>query len=127
MNITFASTNRLFAYASMCLLLTLLFIPEFALAEGSSGGDQTGVGDVLCKIVNALTGTIGKAAATIGIVVLGLGLFMGKTSWTLAVVTAIGIGLIFAAPKVVGWLSGGDATDCSAVSSSSSGSDSGSS
>lgn len=92
---------------SFCLIAALLTMPDFAHAA-----DETGLSDVLCKIVTLLTGTVGKAISTIAIVVLAIGIFMGKLSWSLALATAIGIGLIFKAPQLVGWLSGGDTLDC---------------
>jgi type IV secretion system protein VirB2 len=94
----------------VALVLTLLF-PNISLATTttptSSGGSGDAIATVLCTIVNALQGGIGKAVATIAIVVLGIGLFLGKLSWPLAVATAIGIGMIFGASELVGWISTG--------------------
>ena len=72
----------------------------------------------LCIIVVALTGGIGRAIATIAVVVLGIGLFMGKLSWPVAAATALGIGLIFGAATIVNWVQGttGSAT-CGTVAS----------
>lgn len=82
-------------------------IPEASTATGSTASTTvSGIGGVLTKIVCLLQGTVGKSMATIGICVLGIGLFMGKLSWTLALATAIGIGLIFSAGSIVGWISG---------------------
>ena len=99
---------------SFCLIAALLAFPDIASAAAST--DQTGIGTVMCKIVNLLTGTVGKAISVIAIVVLAIGIFMGKLSWSLALATAIGIGLIFKAPQMVMWLSGDTAQlDCSGV------------
>lgn len=88
---------------SFCLFALLVTIfPEFAFADAPSG-----ISKVLCNVVNQLQGGIGKAIATIGIIVLGIGLFMGKLSWPLAVATAIGIGMIFGAASIVDWVSAG--------------------
>ena len=48
--------------------------------------------------------------ATIAVVVLGIGLFLGKLSWGLAMATAVGIGMIFSAGTIVNWLGGGTQT-----------------
>lgn len=99
---------------SFCTIMLLVFlVPNLALAAsapptptgGSSSGDA--IATVLCTIVGALQGEIGKAVATIAIVVLGIGLFLGKLSWPLAVATAIGIGMIFGASELVGWIATG--------------------
>ena len=75
---------------------------------------------LLCKVVNLLTGTIGSAVATIGIVVLGIGLFTGKLSWTTAIATALGIGIVFGAASLVSYLTptsgGGTVTSTCATS-----------
>lgn len=90
-----------FCIATLISILT----PNTALAATQASGDA--IGTVLCTIVGALQGTIGKAVATIAIVVLGIGLFLGKLSWPLAVATAIGIGMIFGASEMVTWISAG--------------------
>ena len=84
-----------------------------AVATTTSGG---GIETVLCNVVKQLQGGIGKAIATIAIIVLGIGLFMGKLSWPLAVVTAIGIGMIFGAASIVEWVSSGTGEDASGFS-----------
>ena len=46
----------------------------------------------------------------IGCLILGIGLFLGKLNWPVALATAIGVGIIFGAPDLVEWLAPG-ATD----------------
>jgi type IV secretory pathway VirB2 component (pilin) len=97
--------------AAFCLMtLVMLIAPEFAFGDGTTTAGSAGpdgISKVLCNVVGQLQGTIGKAIATIAIIVLGVGLFMGKLSWQLAIATALGIGLIFGAAGVVGWLTKG--------------------
>jgi type IV secretory pathway VirB2 component (pilin) len=90
---------------AFCLFafLTIIF-PTSAFADPAA---TSGITAVLCNVVNQLQGGIGKAIATIAIIVLGVGLFMGKLSWPLAVATAIGIGMIFGAASIVQWVSAG--------------------
>ena len=86
---------------AFCIIGLIATFSNTALAA-----DQDQITAVLCIVVRALQGGIGKAIATIAIVVLGVGLFMGKLSWPLALATALGIGMIFGAGQIVTWLSG---------------------
>ena len=108
----FNSNNiSLLQTAIFCFCIAILLsslIPNTSFAASDSGD---AIASVLCTIVGALQGAIGKAVATIAIVVLGIGLFLGKLSWPLAVATAIGIGMIFGASEMVGWISGTTGTD----------------
>lgn len=85
--------------------------PSESQPANNSGNDDT-IAQTLCIIVKALQGSIGKAIATIAIVVLGVGLFLGKLSWPLAVAIAIGIGLIFGSSEMVTWLSNQSSSGC---------------
>ena len=67
---------------------------------------------VLCKVTGALTGKLGKSIATIGIVALGVGLFLGKLSWGLAVATAVGVALIFGAGTFITWINSTATATC---------------
>lgn len=93
-----------------CLAAAIMVIPDLSIASSTS---DDGISDILCKITTKLTGPIGRGIATIAVVVLGIGLFLGKLSWALAIATAIGIGLIFSAGTVVKWLSGDSTSACS--------------
>lgn len=93
-------------YVAFCIVSCLcIFANNFALADAADGG---AIGSVLCNIVAAINGTVGKGIATIGIVALGVGLFAGKLNWPLAIATAIGIGLIFGAAQMVDFISPSD-------------------
>lgn len=86
-------------FAFVCVLMT----NQEAFATNSPDA----ISQVLCNVVTQLQGGIGKGIATIAIIVLGIGLFLGKLSWPLAIATALGIGLIFGAAGIVGWISSG--------------------
>lgn len=99
-----------------CLAISFILLPDFATADvapanNASGTNSSGIADVVCKIVGELQGPLGRGVGMIAVIVLGIGLFLGKLSWALAVATAIGIGLIFSAGKVVNWL-GGKSEQC---------------
>jgi type IV secretory pathway VirB2 component (pilin) len=95
---------------AFCIIGLIMVIPNTAAADPPAGGDA--ISGVLCIVVKALTGPIGKAIATIAIVVLGIGLFMGKLSWPLALATALGIGMIFGADQIVTWLAPAAKSSC---------------
>ncbi len=97
------SSWKVYVLFSACAIL-LSFIPE--------AGAQDAISNLLCRVTALLTGTIGQATATIGIVVLGMGLFTGKLSWTTAIATAIGIGVVFGAANLVGVMAGSAASTC---------------
>ncbi len=72
----------------------------------------------MCAIINAMTGVIGKSIATIGLIALAIGLFLGKLSWGLALATGFGIAMIFGAGTIIGWLTqsgASEAADCSKI------------
>jgi type IV secretory pathway VirB2 component (pilin) len=100
----------------MCALVVIISIPDFASASGGdapTASPDDGISGTLCRITTQLTGSIGRGIATIAVVVLGVGLFLGKLSWGLAMATALGIGMIFSAAKIAAWLSGSATTSCS--------------
>jgi type IV secretory pathway VirB2 component (pilin) len=98
------SSWKIYIIFSACAIL-LSFMPE--------AGATDAISSVLCRVSKLLTGGIGQAVATIGIVVLGMGLFTGKLSWTTAIATALGIGIIFGAGTLVNSISPSGSTTCS--------------
>ncbi len=64
------------------------------------------VGQTLCRLVKNLTGGTARGIATIAIFSVGVGLFLGKLNWGIGAATAAGVGIIFAAPQLVAFLSG---------------------
>jgi type IV secretory pathway VirB2 component (pilin) len=90
---------------TMCFVSIILFSPDFALAATQTASNNP-LACTLYTIQATLTGALGKGIATIAIVALGIGLFLGKLSWGLAIATSIGVGMIFGADKIVTWLSG---------------------
>lgn len=92
------------AYAAM-------LIPTDAMAlqvgiGGGGGGEPTGLTNVLCTVVGWFTGTIGKAIATLAIIVIGIGALMGKVSWGMAIIVGLGVGVVFGAGNIVDVLGG---------------------
>lgn len=89
----------------LCIMITAAFmlVPDLALAD--PGG--TAIEKVLCNVVKWVTGGVGKAIATIAVIIIGIGALMGKVSWGMAIIVAIGIGVVFGAGSIVGMLDGG--------------------
>jgi type IV secretion system protein VirB2 len=95
-------------YWKLCLMFclfaaSLMFSIDPAFAENTTAGGDA-ISGVLCTIVAKFNGPLGKGIATLAIIVIGVGLFLGKLNWAVAVATAIGIGLIFGAGNMVTWI-----------------------
>lgn len=75
-------------------------------AHAASTADNDVVGQTLCRLVANLSGGVARGIATIAIFAVGVGLFLGKLNWGIAAATAAGVGIIFAAPRLVAFLSG---------------------
>lgn len=106
--------NKDFYWRALTVLcISCVIISACDVAFAAAANDV--IGNTLCNLVKNVSGSIAKAIATMAIFAVGIGLFMGKLSWGTAALTAAGVGVIFGAGKLVGWLSGGSAgTDCSA-------------
>ena len=74
-------------------------IPLEALATDK--GKDSSIAFALCNIISFLTGSIGKSLATIALIIIGVGALMGKISWGVALIVALGIALVFGAGTVV--------------------------
>jgi type IV secretory pathway VirB2 component (pilin) len=93
---------------AISLTMAATMLPQSALA-----GDVNPIGQVLCNVVTWLTGPVGKGIATLAIIIIGLGALMGKVSWGMAIIVAIGVALIFGAAAIVNQLGGGGVEACS--------------
>ena len=91
----------------LCLALAIsgaaVMLPDLAFATSPSATD-TPIGNIFCSIANLATGNTGKGLATIAITVIGLGALLGKVSWGMALIVALGIALIFGAAAIAGSL-----------------------
>lgn len=102
----------------LCGISLIIASSDAALATGTSSGGTGSANDVvgqtLCRLVANLSGGIAKGIATIAIFAVGVGLFLGKLNWGIAAATAAGVGIIFSASKLVGFIAGSgvDATNC---------------
>ena len=87
------------------LVLVAVFVSATLLSDAASAGSVAGnsnaIEQVFCNAVLMLTGTTGKAIATIAVVAVGVGALLGKISWGMALIVALGIALIFGAASIV--------------------------
>ena len=91
-------------FSAICVILTSAEAAFAAAAPAAADNDV--VGQTLCRLVANLSGGIARGIATIAIFSVGVGLFLGKLNWGIAAATAAGVGIIFAAPRLVAFLSG---------------------
>jgi len=86
---------------------TLLPIEVLAAAGGSTTGAGSSLDNLFCNFLSWIDGPIGKAIATLAIVIVGIGALMGKISWGMAMIVGIGVALVFGAATIVAALGGG--------------------
>lgn len=77
---------------------------EGAAAKTTDAGD--GIAQVLCNVIEIAQGATGKTIATLVIISMAIGLFLGKITWGVAIAVAVGMGVLFGANTVVGFLAG---------------------
>lgn len=87
----------------LAFALTALVIMLPDLASAATYGNS--FEEVFCKIIGLFTGTTGKALATIGVTIIGIGALLGKVSWGMALIVGIGIAIVFGAVTLVNTLS----------------------
>ncbi|NDF11566.1 MAG: hypothetical protein EB060_01955 [Proteobacteria bacterium] len=98
---------------SALLVAVVILFPEGAVWAQTAGGTlDAELGGGLCKIVKALTGQTGRAIASIGICILGIGAFFGKVNWGLAMTVSVGVMAMFSSMKIANIFAGGTAVTC---------------
>jgi type IV secretion system protein VirB2 len=98
---------HLLALSAVSVAMSLL--PDMALAAGGSNAIQ----QVFCNVVVMMTGTTGKAIATVAIIAVGIGALLGKISWGMALIVALGVALVFGASTIVTALGASTSGTCS--------------
>ncbi len=59
-----------------------------------------------CNVINWFNGPVGKGITTLAVIIVGLGALFGKVSWTMAMVVAVGVALVFGGTTIVSGLGG---------------------
>jgi type IV secretion system protein VirB2 len=83
-----------------------VLLPGMAHATGTNA-----IEEVFCNVVAVLNGPTGKAIATVAVIAVGVGALLGKISWGMALIVALGVALIFGANTIVNAISS-DTTNC---------------
>lgn len=101
-------------FSKFILCLSVVFFSLFATEvwAAAPAGDATMVINVMCAVINQLTGPIGKAITIIILISLGIMLLLGKVTWGVAIALAVGMGVIFGAKDLVNLLTGGQGALC---------------
>ncbi len=101
----------------MCVTCMVFIVAESAFATAVAASNDI-VGQAMCRVTTTLSGGIAKSIATIAIFVVGIGLFMGKFNWSVALMTAAGVAVIFGAKSFINLITGGsNGAVCSAIGS----------
>lgn len=82
--------------------------PTTTTTTTTNPGDS--ITGILCKVIEQISGPIGKAIAVLIVISLAIALFLGKVSWGMAIAVAVGMGILFGAESVVQLISPGDGT-----------------
>ena len=80
------------------IFLLSVFTVALLLPEMASAAEV--IAATLCAAVAFITDGVGAAIATIAIIVIGIGALMGKVSWGMAIIVALGIAIIFGAGAI---------------------------
>ncbi len=88
-----------------CTMFTVMALASYT----SLTTDAFAIGATMCAWLNLemFAGQLGKAIATIGVLIVGVGAALGRMSWTMAVTVACGISGMFAARAVAASFGGG--------------------
>lgn len=93
--------QRMFRSPNFFKLLYAAVLFTLFLAEPSYAQNFNGINSFLTKIVQGITGDIGKTVAALAVMAVG-GFFMtGRMDWTFAVSIIMGIAIIFGAASFV--------------------------
>jgi type IV secretion system protein VirB2 len=105
-------------FKKIMVISLMIFSMNFLLSTNSradSADAGTGIAQVLCNVISVAQGATGKTIATLVIISMAIGLFLGKITWGVAIAVAVGMGVLFGANTLVSFLSStdgkGSATD----------------
>ncbi len=112
-----------FVFLSFCVAPLSLVADDNggSSTQNSDGGDgkgnsldtaSEGVTCVICKIIKLIQGPSGKTIAILVVISLAIGLFLGKITWGVAIAVSVGMGVLFGANTLVGYVSGTEGDPC---------------
>jgi type IV secretory pathway VirB2 component (pilin) len=88
------------ASALVMFIVTATMLPNMAYA--TSGGFDF----ITCGFAGWMLGNTGRGMAILAVAILGIGASLGKISWGIAIVVAVGISAIFGAAALVTMVGG---------------------
>ncbi len=102
------------AIMSLTLYSVAPVYQSHATLTAAQGGTIT---EILCRVNSFISGNTGRGIAVLVVLSLAIALFLGKVSWGMAIAVAVGMGILFGAPGIVGAISGDAAfsTVCAGV------------
>lgn len=105
--------NGMLAIAAVAVfaMLPLEAIAQTPTTPAPGVGTGSALDRLFCNILSVVTGTVGKGIATIALVIIGVGALMGKVSWGMAIIVALGIAIVFGASSIVTSISGQGAAE----------------
>ena len=97
------------------ILLISFLIINFQIAHADTTNSDSsvdsasqGITNVLCHVIEVIQGNTGKSISILVIISLAIGLFLGKVTWGVAIAVAVGMGVLFGANQLVGYLADGN-------------------
>ena len=94
-----------FVLALCSLFLLMLFIGD-AHADAAANLELA-----ICSIAKVVQTNVAKGIATLAIIMLGIGAMLGKVSWSMALLVAVGIAVVFNAGAVAASLGSTECTN----------------
>lgn len=85
-------------------MLSLLTVAVYLFTI--SNGYAATVGDILCDIYDEIQSDVGRGIATLAVATLGISALVGKVSWGMAIMVAVGIAVMYTADTIVPSISG---------------------
>lgn len=92
----------------MPLFVALIILFSYNMAHAAN----TPIGNVFCTTVGWMSGNLGVGIETIALLILGILALMGKISWQMAIIDAIGVAVLFGAAQLVAMSGAGAAAGC---------------
>lgn len=97
-------------FKNMLLIFLLAFsfnlaTPELALADAGTNDGSGSIVKVLCNVIGIAQGNTGKTISILVVISMAVGLFLGKITWGVAIAVAVGMGILFGANTMVGFIS----------------------
>jgi len=99
-----AATGRDASELHKFLLLGFLSIAIYTSMATSAYASTmmiTPMGTVICWILAAIYGNLGRGLATLGVLTVGAGATLGKVTWGMAIMVGVGVSVIFNATPIV--------------------------